>query len=975
MTTYRCGTAAVILVGLLIAGALSSPIAGQETGDDTSLVPVLSVDITSAVTGVVDEPFEVLIGFARPVTGFVLEDVDVANGVASDFEGSGSDYRAIIRPASDGSVVVRIPANAGRDDAGQGNIPSSAFTRTALTASTAASLDAAAPWINTWDRAAVLDGYTEEFERTEPDSGYTGHVNSCVGGATDQEFRDSLLQRLNWFRRMAGLDVVAERRTFTREAQFAALIMAAKGEFSHYPPASWPCYTTQGGSGASRSNLHLRWTPGVSTDHEGVAALDQYMLDAGDRNTGVGHRRWMLSPFLGDVGFGKAYGDQAQTDALHATGNLRRIASDSREAGDVIAWPPPGYVPAATVWKRWSFTVLGRADFSTASVTVVGEGGPLAITVVHRDDRNSRPPGRSPAIVWELEGIGPYESMREPTDGDQCYVVTVSDVKLNTIVKDPYEYSTCVLDLNVRSLDSSGLSDLAGLYGPQSLEASRVTDDSVTLSLELVTQPAGVTVGEYVLERPGGWGWSTVHSSAEPFTSYTIEGLSPETEYRFRVRLATSRGDTFESIVVTTTPELAEVDARIVARRLDGGRTEFALQRRRNSGEWDERQLPRARFFPAGARTGAWLASTPVVVEVESSSADPEPPVVQVRIAARRLADGRIEFALQRQREDGGWGERQLPQVRYLPSEASVGRWLTSSPLTVTITQSGEPADSRIVTGTPLPAGPTQRTAATHPLAIPQAAESAGTFVAVAAGRDFSCALRTDATATCWGLNDHAQLQIPDGRFTEISAGSAHACALRTEGTIACWGANEHGQAHPASGEFAGVSAGTSYSCGLRTEGTIICWGRNDHGQLQAPKGHFSAVTAGADHACALAVEGSISCWGRNTWGESDAPSGQFSTVAAGASHTCGLHGDGTVACWGSNWFGQLDRPEGNFTAIAVGNHFSCGLRPDRAITCWGSDHSGRLNAPVGTFSALAVGVWHGCAVRSDNTVACWGYS
>lgn len=58
-------------------------------------------------------------------------------------------------------------------------------------------------------------------------------------------------------------------------------------------------------------------------------------------------------------------------------------------------------------------------------------------------------------------------------------------------------------------------------------------------------------------------------------------------------------------------------------------------------------------------------------------SEDPE-----VRISARRLDDGRTEFALQ-QRTDGQWGERILPRSRMFPASPRDGRWLNSSPLTI----------------------------------------------------------------------------------------------------------------------------------------------------------------------------------------------------------------------------------------------------------------------------------------------------
>ncbi|MXW23085.1 MAG: hypothetical protein F4Z96_00100, partial [Chloroflexi bacterium] len=55
----------------------------------------------------------------------------------------------------------------------------------------------------------------------------------------------------------------------------------------------------------------------------------------------------------------------------------------------------------------------------------------------------------------------------------------------------------------------------------------------------------------------------------------------------------------------------------------------------------------------------------------------------EVRIAAQLLADGRMEFALQRREAGGGWGERVLPRARFFPAGATVNRWLASSPLTV----------------------------------------------------------------------------------------------------------------------------------------------------------------------------------------------------------------------------------------------------------------------------------------------------
>ena len=54
---------------------------------------------------------------------------------------------------------------------------------------------------------------------------------------------------------------------------------------------------------------------------------------------------------------------------------------------------------------------------------------------------------------------------------------------------------------------------------------------------------------------------------------------------------------------------------------------------------------------------------------------------VVVRIAARKAADGRVEFGLQQRQGDASWGERMLPPRRFFPTTATVGRWRASSPL------------------------------------------------------------------------------------------------------------------------------------------------------------------------------------------------------------------------------------------------------------------------------------------------------
>ncbi|MCY3922278.1 MAG: substrate-binding domain-containing protein [Chloroflexi bacterium] len=64
-----------------------------------------------------------------------------------------------------------------------------------------------------------------------------------------------------------------------------------------------------------------------------------------------------------------------------------------------------------------------------------------------------------------------------------------------------------------------------------------------------------------------------------------------------------------------------ETEVRVAVQRHDDGRVEVAVQQREADGGWGDRQLPRARFLPAGV-TGEWRASSPVDVGAASAMAD-----------------------------------------------------------------------------------------------------------------------------------------------------------------------------------------------------------------------------------------------------------------------------------------------------------------------------------------------------------------
>jgi len=192
---------------------------------------------------------------------------------------------------------------------------------------------------------------------------------STAGTLTDAAQQEAL-DYLNFLRRIAGLEPVALSPLYIFRSQNGALLLAANDQLNHNPPPAEGMDQALYESallGTSLGNIaKFNWMrPEILLD-----GVEYFARDDGDFNLStLGHRRWLLNPYMAQTGFGLA-------NAISGMSYVTMYAVDDGNADarwDSVCWPAAEAFPVELMRRdlAWSISLNDDVYDLAASAPVL----------------------------------------------------------------------------------------------------------------------------------------------------------------------------------------------------------------------------------------------------------------------------------------------------------------------------------------------------------------------------------------------------------------------------------------------------------------------------------------------------------------------------------------------------------------------------------------------------------------------------
>ncbi len=214
---------------------------------------------------------------------------------------------------------------------------------------------------------------------TVPGYEWNGNPVRCTPGQPDIQIHKKVEDRVNYFRRNAGVPEIYLDPELNDWCQKAALMMESNRKLDHEPSRSWRCYSQEGATAAKYSLL----TQGANT----TLAVTSFFADT--KNPSVGNRRWMLYPNSLSLGHGSTE-NYCVLWALDDSGSV----DTNLYKEQFISWPPEGLIPKMMAFRFWSFSL--DQDLKGAKVTMFEGDDAVPLKVQEQVEGYGLP-----TLVWE----------------------------------------------------------------------------------------------------------------------------------------------------------------------------------------------------------------------------------------------------------------------------------------------------------------------------------------------------------------------------------------------------------------------------------------------------------------------------------------------------------------------------------------------------------------------------------------------
>lgn len=225
---------------------------------------------------------------------------------------------------------------------------------------------------------------------------------SYRAGKLSQETVTDGLNALNFVRYVAGIPSdVTIKEEYETKAQTGTVVMARNGKMEHQPENTYQIPTDFfeiGYAGTSQSNLGNGYT------NISASIINGYMNDGDAGNIDrVGHRRWVLNPFMKETGFGYCNLNNQKFTALYAFDRSR-----TENIADYVAWPAE-MMPYEIMQGPWSISLrkdkftINEADVKVTLTNVKTQEKEIF------DSTTNRVAGKTPYFNIDMAnyGMGP----------------------------------------------------------------------------------------------------------------------------------------------------------------------------------------------------------------------------------------------------------------------------------------------------------------------------------------------------------------------------------------------------------------------------------------------------------------------------------------------------------------------------------------------------------------------------------------